>query len=118
MSDQVKVKTSSVNGGLILGEGYLKRYSEEAGICTFHADVRASSTGRAFPISYGSSVYFPLGKILKRYPSIFLENGKEAVDECQATEFYFPEFEGWRVFSVTGGKIFSICLVRNDYEES
>ena len=65
-------------------------------------------TGRIYPISTCQSTWMD-GEVLS-YPSITLEDGE---DDSSLTEICFPEYEGWRVHCVSGGKIMAICLVKD-----
>lgn len=68
------------------------------------------ATCRIYPVSYSSTVYIHESKELKNFPSITLENGDE---DSTLTDIYFPEYEGWDVHSVGGGKTMSVCLVKH-----
>lgn len=87
-----------------LGHGYLLKGNED--VVSFYVDVRESSTGRAFPVSTSQTS--------QKYPSIVLETGEDGEEWTAWTEYCFPEFPGWQVFAVGGGKTLSICLRRDE----
>ena len=89
-------------------EGYCVSGSHEAGVVAFYLDAW-TKTSRAYPISTCSSIYCVETDETKNFPSIHIEDGSE--DTHGFAEIYFPEFEGWKVHSVDGGKTMSICLV-------
>lgn len=109
------MKTTSVKvlhqGKAVAGDtGYLLAGNDEV-VC-FYVDGWGD-TGKIYPVFSSSSTYFPDTKELKQYPSIALEDGSESEDQV-FTEIYFPEFEGWNVFCVSGGKTMSVCLRKQD----
>lgn len=92
-------------GDAVCGEqGYLLKKAKN--IAAFYLDGWGK-TGRIYPISSCQSVWLD-GEVLS-YPSITLEDGE---DESSLTEICFPEYEGWQVHCVSGGKIMAICLVK------
>ena len=106
-NDIVEIK-ASIQGDAVGGQGYMAIRGEN--VCAFYIDG-LGKTGRIYPIySSQSTTFFEDGKFKSSedYPSLTLEDG----DECSSiTEIYFPEFEGWQVHSVTGGKTMGVCLV-------
>lgn len=104
MPDRVKVVVL-YQGDAVCGDyGYILKQGE--GVAAFYLDGWGN-TGRIYPVSY-SSVSYVDGKHIK-CPSIEIENG----DNSMCTEIYFPDFEGYRTHSVSGGKTMSICLVKD-----
>ena len=105
--DSVKVKVEvAFQGDAFVGQGYMLKSSEN--VAAFYIDG-GGHTGRAYPICSSSTVTFADGSFLD-YPSIDIE------DDCTdsvLTTIYFPEYIGWKVHSVGGGKTMSICLVKD-----
>jgi hypothetical protein len=105
---------------LMGSEGYMVHGSREAGVVAFYVDAW-TETGRAWPISTSTSVYFVESKTSKNFPTIQLTDNSYESEDTSAdqaagfAEIYFPEFEGWCVHSVCGGKTMSICLVKSEY---
>jgi hypothetical protein len=97
----------SIQGDAVPGsEGYLAQISDT--MATFYVDGWGK-TGRIYPVSSSSSVFTKEGN-LKHFPSITLEDGEDGEEASTFTEIYFPEFEGWSVFAVSGGKTMAVCL--------
>jgi hypothetical protein len=110
MSDEIKVEIKHFGKPIKIGDaGYVRVRAEN--IIAFYLDVWTDS-GRAYPVSTCREVYIPEIEQWKRFPGITLDNGDEF--ESDFSEVYFPEFEGWSVHCVTGGKVLSICLVKKD----
>jgi hypothetical protein len=89
-----------------IGNGYNVKNGEN--VVAFYVDAW-TKTGRAYPMSSSSSIYFHDTKETLNYPSIQYEDGET---ETGFAEMWFPEFEGWHVHAVSGGKTMSICLTR------
>ena len=108
MFDTVQVEMKHYGKPFRMGEkGYVTVRAEN--IIAFHLDAWTDS-GRAYPDSTSDWVFIPETKEHKHFPCIILDNGDEFESDFSAV--YFPEFEGWKVHSVSGGKSLAICLVR------
>ena len=104
MSDKVLVKVV-YQGDAVCGQsGYMKIESEN--VVAFYLDGWGN-TGRIYPVSTSSQTYHD-GK-MHDFPSIVFEDGQE---ESAFTEIYFPEYGGWNVHAVSGGKTMAICLTK------
>ena len=106
-NDIVEIKVA-IQGDAVGGQGYMAVRGEN--VCAFYIDGWGK-TGRIYPIcSSQSTTFFEDGKFKSSedYPSLTLEDGEEG---SSITEIYFPEFEGWQVHSVSGGKTMGVCLV-------
>lgn len=66
-------------------------------------------TGRIYPMASSSSIY--IDGIVQNYPSLWINDGEEG---SALTGIYFPEFEGYDVFCVSGGKTMQVCLVKKE----
>jgi hypothetical protein len=107
INDIVEIKVA-VQGDAVVGQGYMAVRGEN--VCAFYIDGWGK-TGRIYPIcSSKSTVLCEDGKFKSSedYPSLTLEDGSR---DSSMTEIYFPEFEGWQVHSVSGGKTMGVCLV-------
>ena len=107
INDIVEIKVA-VQGDAVVGQGYMAVRGEN--VCAFYIDG-LGKTGRICPIcSSQSTTFVEDGKFKSSedYPSLILEDWEEG---SSITEIYFPEFEGWQVHSVSGGKTMGICLV-------
>jgi len=109
MSDTVQVKIKLVPGKPFkMGEvGYMAVRGKD--VVAFYLDAW-TNTGRAYNSSTCDQVYITETGEWRHFPSIMLDDGDEF--ESNFAVIYFPEFEGWQVHSVSGGKTMSICLVR------
>lgn len=47
----------------------------------------------------------------KEFPSVCIDHVDNPLSI--SSDIYFPEFSGWRVHSVSGGKSMAICLVKD-----
>lgn len=103
-TDTVKVEVLHQGDAVCGKDGYMLKLSEN--IAAFHLDGWGN-TGRIYPVSSSNTILMN-GRI-EKFPSISFEDG---LDESEFTEIYFPEFEGWSVHSISGGKTMSICLTR------
>lgn len=104
MTNQVKIVIAQ-QGDAVCGEfGYCSIKHDN--ICAFYVDGWGK-TGRIYAVCSSDTVFVD-GKLLN-YPSIVIEDGDSESDD---TEIYFPEFEGWKVHSMNGGKTMSVCLIR------
>lgn len=104
-SESVLVKVA-LQGSPVAGQGYMLKRSEN--VAAFYIDGWGE-TGRIYPVTSSSSVYFPDTKEQMKVPSLTVEDGRE---DTSLTEIYFPEYEGWKVHSVSGGKVMAVCLVK------
>ena len=66
-------------------------------------------TGRIYPMSSCNCIF--MNGVVHNYPSIWVDDGEE---NTALTEIYFPEFEGYDVFCVSGGKTMQVCLVKKE----
>lgn len=109
MFDTVKVGMKHYSGKPFkMGEaGYVAVRAEN--IIAFYLDAWTDS-GRAYPDSTSEHILIPETGEWRNFPCIILDDGDEFQSNFSAV--YFPEFEGWKVHSVSGGKTMSICLVR------
>lgn len=111
---QLKVGETEIKDIKLGDVGYMAKRGEN--VVAFYLDAW-TDTGRADPLGLSSSVYFTDTKETKNYPSFCFDDGAyddgNGEDKMKFGEVYFPEFEGWSVFSVTGGKTLSICLVKD-----
>lgn len=104
-TDSVQVLVTQQGDAVCGKEGYMLEKS--GNVAAFYLDGWGN-TGRIYPISTCESSWmngtnFP-------YPGVTLEDGDK---ESSFTEICFPEYEGWRVHCVSGGKTMSVCLVKN-----
>lgn len=102
--DTVEVLVVQQGDAVCGKQGYMLKKSDD--VAAFYLDGWGK-TGRIYPISSCESVWLD-GEVLS-YPSITLEDGE---DDSSLTEICFPEYEGWQVHCVSGGKIMAICLVK------
>jgi hypothetical protein len=102
--NEVKVSVAYQGSAVCGAHGYMLKLSEN--LAAFYLDGWGD-TGRIYPVSTSSSVF--LNKELLKFPSICIEDGQE---ESDFSEIYFPEFEGWNVHAVSGGKTMAICLTK------
>ena len=102
--DTVEVLVVQQGDAVCGKQGYMLKKSND--VAAFYLDGWGK-TGRIYPISTYQSAWSD-GKVLP-YPSITLEDGE---DDSSLTEICFPEYEGWRVHCVSGGKTMAICLVK------
>lgn len=86
-------------------------YSVKSGsnVVAFYIDAWGN-TGRAYPVCSSSSS-FVNGTTIDA-PSICFEDGSDDTDEL-FTEVYFPDFYGYNVHSVSGGKTVAVCLTKD-----
>jgi hypothetical protein len=92
-------------GDAVCGEsGYMLKRGEN--VAAFFLDGWGK-TGSIYPLCTSSS--FWNGESLIESPSITIEDG---ADDSMVTEICFPEFKGWNVHAVSGGKTMSICLCK------
>ena len=99
---------TSVQGAAVAGTlGYLVKGSGTS-VVAFYVDGWGK-TGRIYPMSSCNCIY--LDGVVHKYPSIWIDDGEE---DTALTEIYFPEFEGYDVFCVSGGKTMQVCLVKRD----
>lgn len=105
-SDSTTVQINILNqGSAVCGsEGYLLKKSSN--VAAFYLDGWGK-TGRIYPVSTCSTTI--INGESYSYPSITIEDGE---DESTLTDIYFPEFAGWDIHSVSGGKTMAICLTK------
>lgn len=94
------MKTVKVNiitqGTAVCGdEGYMLVHGGD--VAAFYLDGWGA-TGRIYPA--GTSQH-------EGCPSIYLDDG-----QGEATAICFPEFHGWNVHCVSGGKTMAVCLTK------
>lgn len=104
INQRVKVLVSLPGDVKVNESGYMLLMGEK--VAAFYLDVWSN---RAYPSSSCSSVWVD-GQSMD-LPSITLEDGNET---SERTAIFFPDFPGWEVHSVSGGKTLSICLTRWD----
>lgn len=88
-----------------VGEGYMLKRGEN--VAAFYADVRGDAK-RLQPIC--SSRFADLSDGSKNLPSVSLV---QETDDKHLLTICFPEFEGWSVHSIRGGKTLAICLTKD-----
>lgn len=76
-------------------------------VAAFYLDARGG-TGRIYPVSISSKSV--IGGKIKNVPSLIISD--EFLSPESFTEIAFPEFEGWSIHSVSGGKTMAICMTR------
>jgi hypothetical protein len=103
MSNTIKVTVNHQGDAVVGEEGYMVIRADN--VVAFCLDGWGN-TGRAYCETPCRSVMTD-GK-LTFFPSMLISDGN---DDSNWTEIYFPEFEGWEVHSVNGGKTMSVCLV-------
>lgn len=97
----IRVQTVQ-QGAAVLAE---TAYDVKAGIdvVAFYVDAWGE-TGCAWPVaSFGSAT--------DAFPTITFESAYET-NETPFTEVCFPDFPGWDVHTVRGGKVVAVCLTR------
>ena len=113
----VKVLVSSQGDAVLSDEGYdLIQGKNEAGdeVAAFYVDAWGT-TGRAWPLASSSTTTIKQDGDLVSLdcPSVLFEPYEEEDSEVgSCTEVYFPEYEGWGVHSIRGGKTVAVCLVK------
>lgn len=105
MSDQVKITNLNITSEVQIGNGYMLKKGDN--VAAFYADQIGEAL-RAYPLASSTS-FSVVDGVSRKIPSIILETS-EGAGETQ--EISFPEFEGWDVHCVSGGKILSICLTK------
>lgn len=101
---------TSVQGAAVAANvGYLVKGSGTS-VVAFHVDGWGK-TGRIYPMSSSSSLIDEDGTV-HNYPSLWIDDGEEG---SSLSEIYFPEFEGYDVFCVSGGKTMQVCLVKKEW---
>lgn len=99
---------TSVQGDAVAADvGYLVKGSGTS-VVAFYVDGWGK-TGRIYPMSSCDCIF--MNATIQNYPSIWIDDGEEG---SSLSEIYFPEFEGYDVFCVSGGKTMQVCLVKND----
>ena len=102
--DSVEVLVVQQGDAVCGNQGYMLKKSND--VAAFYLDGWGK-TGKIYPINICQSTWSD-GKVIP-WPSIILEDGE---DESSFTEICFPEYEGWRVHCVSGGKTMAVCLVK------
>lgn len=102
----VEIKVLAQGDAVCGTEGYMLKRSTS--VAAFYLDGWGA-TGRIYPEFTSSSVWDGTNTI--DYPSITISDGS---DDGSFSEIYFPEYKGWRVHSVSGGKTAAICLVKEN----
>ena len=106
MKDTVEIKISHQGNVKLFSNapsGYMLKRGEN--VAAFYLDAY----DRAYCNSTCRSVTMTNENL--PYPSMWIDNGYEEPEDF--SEIYFPEYEGWHVHSVSGGKTLSICLVKD-----
>lgn len=108
MSEESNVIVKVIDqGDAVCGEhGYMLKRGVD--IAAFYLDGWGKTCRIYALTSSGSTV---IDGAVENYPTLTLENGSEY---DSLTEICFPEFEGWSVHSVIGGKTMAICLTREN----
>lgn len=109
MSDTVKIQVMSGDASSVGKEGYMIVRGQN--VVAFYLDVWNVPSGRLhFLCSCQTTLDYSTFEQYD-YPSLGLDE-----DDGGDTfvEIAFPEFPGWQVHSVNGGKTLSICLVKHD----
>lgn len=97
--NSVIVKVVSQGLPVLAGHGY----DVKLGGCVVAFFVDAwGKTGRAYPVCSSSVLQGNL-----EVPSICFESGENEEDW---TKVCFPQFAGWSVHSISGGKTVAVCL--------
>lgn len=110
MSDQVKITNASATSAVQIGNGYMLKKGDN--VAAFYADQIGDSL-RAYPLAT-STAFSVVAGVTRKIPSVILEPvDDDDDDDFEAQEISFPEFEGWDVHCVSGGKILSICLTKD-----
>ena len=102
----VEIKVLAQGDAVCGTKGYMLKRSTS--VAAFYLDGWGA-TGRIYPEFTSSSVWDGTSTI--NYPSITISDGS---DDGSLSEIYFPEYKGWRVHSVSGGKTAAICLVKEN----
>jgi len=103
-STPVQINTLHQGSAVCSSEGYLLK--KASNVAAFYLDGWGK-TARIYPVSTCSTTII-YGESYN-YPSMTIEDGE---DESALTDIYFPEFAGWDIHSVSGGKTMAICLVK------
>ena len=116
----VKVLVSSQGDVELSDEGYdLIQGKNEAGdeVAAFYIDAWGK-TGRAWPLASSSTTTTAIKQdedwVSLNCPSVLFEPHEEDSKAGSCTEIYFPEYEGWDVHSIGGGKTVAMCLVKRN----
>lgn len=102
---EVLIKVLQQGDAVCGSEGYMLKRSEN--VAAFYLDG-GGKTGKIYPFSTSNSTYFEGSTY--RFPSIWVDDGAAY---SNSTEICFPEYEGWRVHCIGGGKTMAICLVKD-----
>jgi len=103
-TDKLQVLVTQ-QGDAVCGEGYGLKLQEN--IAAFWLDGWGE-TGRIYWSSYCNNAFID-GEIIN-CPEITIEDGRE---DSSWTVICFPEFRGWRVHCLGGGKSMSVCLTKD-----
>lgn len=103
MTGKVQIQVIQQGDSVAGNEGYMLVNGGD--VVAFYLDGWGK-TGRIYPVMTCSSTY--LDGMIHDYPSMHIEDG----ESDGVTEIAFPEFVGFDVHSVSGGKTMAICLVR------
>lgn len=107
LDDEVKVVVTYQGSVAVRGVGYMLKKGD--GVAAFYLDTKE----RSWPAGSSSHTnhFSADGNFThsEEFPSIFLISSDE--DE-EWTEIGFPEYVGWMVHSVSGGKVLSVCLTK------
>lgn len=99
--DMIRVQTVQQGAAVLAETAYdVKAYIN---VVAFYVDAWGE-TGCAWPVaSFGSAT--------NSFPTITFESAYET-NETPLTEVCFPDFPGWDVHTVRGGKVVAVCLTR------
>lgn len=103
-TNKVKIQVIKQGKPVAGNEGYM--LINGGNVVAFYLDGWGD-TGRIYPVCTCSSTYIDCRTY--NYPSMTIEDG---YDDNSCTEIAFPEYEGFSVHSVSGGKTMQICLVK------
>lgn len=97
---------TSIQGAAVAGNvGYLVKGAGTS-VVAFYVDGWGN-TGRIYPVSFSNCIVD--NGVVRNFPCLWIDDGD---DGSALTEIYFPEFEGYDVFCVSGGKTMQVCLVK------
>ena len=102
MKNEVTVKVLR-QGQAVCGQGYMLKLGDN--VAAFNIDGWGK-TGRIFPLCTGDQEIEG-----QTYATIALIDGP---DEQDSTDICFPDFPGWTVHAVEGGKTMAVCLTLED----
>jgi hypothetical protein len=108
MSDTIQVQVFNGGQDKIGPYGYMALRGEN--VVAFHVDARDVPTGRLYPVATCRQTVDHKTHKSYDFPCVTLDDGEDG----EMIDLSFPQFEGWQVHSVFGGKTLSICLAKYD----